>query len=314
VAPIRIAVIGVGKIARDQHLPVLAGNPDFVLAALVSRSDPNMGVPWFPTLDDLLASDIGVDAVALCTPTEVRYELAARAMRHGLNCLLEKPPAATLSEFEALRAVADETGATLFVAWHSRHAACVDQARQWLAGRQIVSAQITWREDVRQWHPEQDWIWEPEGFGVFDPGSNALSIATRILPRPIFLTAATLQVPANRNAPIAAAMTFSDGHGATITMDIDWRQIGPQSWDIAVETDAGTLLLANGGANLALPGDSRVFGEAVYGGLRAEYEGLYARFAALIGAGQSEADIAPLRHVADAFLRGRREIVAAFDD
>ena len=313
-APIRIALIGVGKIARDQHLPIIAKSPDFALAALVSRCDPGMGVPWFATLDDLLASATRVDAVALCTPTSVRYELAATAMHKGLGCLLEKPPAATLSEFEALRQVAGETGATLFVAWHSRHAACVDQAQKWLAGRQILSAKITWREDVRHWHPGQDWIWEPEGFGVFDPGSNALSIITQILPRPIFLTGATLQVPANRNAPIAADLAFTDGHGASIAMDLDWRQTGPQSWDIDVETDAGMLSLTNGGANLSLPGQSRLWGEAVYGGLRAEYAGLYARFAALIKAGQTDADIAPLRHVADAFLRGRRETVDAFYD
>ena len=33
----RVAVIGVGKIAQDQHLPVIAKNPQFELAALVSQ-------------------------------------------------------------------------------------------------------------------------------------------------------------------------------------------------------------------------------------------------------------------------------------
>ena len=310
--PIRIAVIGVGKIARDQHLPVIAANPEFELAALVSREDPAMAAPWFPTLDALLDSNTPVDAIALCTPTKIRYQPATKAMQHGLHCLLEKPPAATLSEFEAMRSVSQDTGSTLFVAWHSRYAACVEMARQWLAQRKILSAAVSWREDVRHWHPGQSWIWEPEGFGVFDPGSNALSIATAILPRPFFLTEATLCIPANRAAPIAADLTFSDGHDLTVTMEFDWRQTGPQSWDIVVETDAGTLSLTNGGANLSLPGDPQIHGAGVYGGLRAEYAGLYARFAALIAAGQSEADIAPLRHVADAFLRGRRTTVEAF--
>lgn len=310
--PIRIAVIGVGKIARDQHLPVIAANPDFELAALVSRTDPALAAPWFPTLDALLDSDTAVDAIALCTPTQIRYGPATLAMRRGLHCLLEKPPAATLSEFEAMRTVAHDTGSTLFVAWHSRHAACVDMARQWLAQRTILSAAVTWREDVRHWHPGQAWIWEPEGFGVFDPGSNALSIATAILPRPFFLTEATLSIPANRAAPIAADLTFTDGRDLTITMALDWRQTGTQSWDIVVETDAGTLALTNGGANLSLPGDPHIHGAGVYGGLRAEYTGVYERFAALIATRQSEADIAPLRHVADAFLRGRRQTVDAF--
>ena len=58
---------------------------------------------------------------------------------------------------------------------------------------------------MRRWHPGQAWIWEPGGFGVFDPGINALSIATSIF-APFFLTAARLDFPENRDAPIAAAL------------------------------------------------------------------------------------------------------------
>jgi len=41
---------------------------------------------------------------------------------------------------------------------------------------------------------------------------------------------------------------------------------------------------------------------------------LYARFATLIHSGCSDVDTTPLRLVADAFLRGHRETVEAFDD
>jgi D-galactose 1-dehydrogenase len=48
--------------------------------------------------------------------------------------------------------------------------------------------------------------------------------------------------------------------------------------------------------------------------VESEYTNLYNRFAELIRDGHSEVDIAPLRHVADAFLRGDRAVVAAFED
>lgn len=35
----RIAIVGVGKIARDQHLPALAKSADFDLVATASRSN-----------------------------------------------------------------------------------------------------------------------------------------------------------------------------------------------------------------------------------------------------------------------------------
>lgn len=306
--PIRIAIVGIGKIARDQHVPAICGNGAFSLAATVSPHDAGLpGVPHHASLDALLAQGPAVDAVALCTPPQVRYDLAAQALSRGAHVFLEKPPGATLAEVEALKAQADKVGATLFAAWHSRFAAGVAPARAWLAERRIEKVSIVWREDVRVWHPGQAWIWQPGGLGVFDPGINALSIVTHILPRPFFLKDATLVLPENRAAPIAADLAFRDTAGAPIHMDLDWRQTGPQSWDIHVDTDAGTLRLSHGGAVLTLPSGTE-HGEDI------EYAGLYSRFATLIRGGRSDVDTAPLRLVADAFLRGRRETTDAFHD
>jgi D-galactose 1-dehydrogenase len=306
--PIRVAVVGLGKIARDQHLPALQANPAFALVATVCPFGASTdGVPGFATLEELRAAEVAVDAVAICTPPQVRCRVATEALGQGLHVLLEKPPAATLSEAAALVDLAAEAGLTIFAAWHSRFAAGVEPARQWLAGREVLGARITWREDVRVWHPGQAWIWQAGGFGVFDPGINALSIATRILPGGICLTDAELEIPANRDAPIAARLTMQTGAGAPIAADFDFRQTGPQTWDIEVETDAGTLLLSRGGSVLTLPGETRQASDA-------EYPALYARFAELIRSGSSEVDTAPLRLVADAFLRGRMLRTDAFDD
>ncbi|WP_327755053.1 Gfo/Idh/MocA family oxidoreductase [Sphingobium sp. SJ10-10] len=306
--PIRIAIVGIGKIARDQHVPAIRGNSAFSLAATVSPQDAGLeGVPHLASLDALLSEGPAVDAIALCTPPQVRYELASQALARGIHLFLEKPPGATLAEVAALEAQADKVGVSLFAAWHSRFAAGVAPARAWLAERKIEKVSIVWREDVRVWHPGQAWIWEPGGLGVFDPGINALSIVTHILPRPFFLRQATLVLPENRAAPIAADIVFRDTAGADIHMDLDWRQTGPQSWDIIVETDAGMLKLSQGGAVLSLPSGTE-HGEDI------EYAGLYSRFATLIRGGRSDVDTAPLRLVADAFLRGRRETTNAFYD
>ena len=45
---------------------------------------------------------------------------------------------------------------------------------------------------------------------MFDPGINALSIITRILPHALCLTEASLEFSENRDAPIAADLRFSD--------------------------------------------------------------------------------------------------------
>lgn len=304
--PIRIAIIGYGKIAKDQHVPSIAANPDFELAAVVSpRAHADEGVPVFADTREMVEAMPGkLDAVAVCTPPTVRLEVAAAAIQAGLAVLLEKPPAATLGEIEEMERIAREAKRTLFTAWHSQHAPGVAGAKSALAGRTVSSLQILWHEDVRKWHPGQEWIWAPGGFGVFDPGINALSIATRILEERLFIREATLAFPANRQTPIAARLGFAGGFEA----DFDWRYSEGERWTIKVGTDdGGAVELLDGGARLSVDGALQEVGTV------GEYPSLYARFAELIEAGQSEVDREPLRLVADAFLAGGRETVEPFD-
>ena len=69
--------------------------------------------------------------------------------------------------------------------------------------------EILWHEDVRKWHPGQQWIWEAGGFGVFDPGINAFSIATKIFPGTLLVSAAELSFPDGAETPIAAEIEFA---------------------------------------------------------------------------------------------------------
>jgi D-galactose 1-dehydrogenase len=307
VNPIRLALVGLGKIARDQHLPAIAANDRFVLAATASRNTAGVaGVPHARSLAELLTAGPAFDAVVLCTPPQNRYELATLALSHGLHVFLEKPPGATCTEVEILREQAERSQLSLLASWHSRFAPAVEPARTWLAERRIKHVTAVWHEDVRIWHPGQAWIWEFGGLGVFDPGVNALSILTRILPRPFFLARARLTFPSNRDAPIAANMLFRDTEAAEIVVDLDWRKAGTAVWDITVESDAGVLKLQRGGAMLSLPSGIDQQQER-------EYPALYAHFAKLVCSGRSDVDCTPLRLVADAFLCGDRQTVEAFD-
>ncbi|MDB5668802.1 MAG: gfo/Idh/MocA family oxidoreductase [Alphaproteobacteria bacterium] len=304
--PIRIAIVGYGKIAKDQHVPSIIADPRFELVAISTRSrDHGSGLPCYPEPEKLFTEFGGrLDAVAICTPPVVRHAIARDALRAGLHVLLEKPPAATLGEIEHLGGIARETGRTLYTGWHSQHAAGVARAAEALAGAKVAKLHISWLEDVRKWHPGQEWIWAPGGFGVFDPGVNALSIATRILPEPLFVREASLLFPENKQAPIAATLTFA---GDDMRAEMDWRFTEGEQWTIRAETDAGrTVELRDGGARLFIDGVQQEVGE------HGEYPSIYNRFAELIESGASEVDREPLRIVADAFMVGRRELTEPF--
>lgn len=307
-APIRLAIVGVGKIVRDQHLPAVAKNPDFQLVAAASRNGVVDGIDNYTSIEAMLAARPEIDAVSLCMPPQFRYAAALAALQAGKHVFLEKPPGATISEVEDLKRIAAAKGVSLLASWHSRHAPAVEHARAFLAASPIRSVGISWKEDVRHWHPNQAWIWEPGGLGVFDPGINALSILTHILPQPVFLTAATLAFPENRAAPIAADLSFTNAEGLTVEAVFDWRQTGRQSWDIEAETEKGAMRLADGGARLFIDG------VLAFEAPEQEYPELYRRFSEIIKTGTSDADISPLIHVADAFMLGRRKVVDAFHD
>ncbi len=305
-ARIKIAIVGLGKIARDQHIPSLRSSDAFELIAVASPHGKLDGVPSFGDIETLLQAIPDVAAVALCTTPQVRYEIARFALEHGRHVLLEKPPGVTVSEALALTELARQKGVALFASWHSRHARAVEPARVWLAERKILSATITWKEDVRVWHPGQPWIWQAGGLGVFDPGINALSILTRIVPGALALTSAELSYPSNCQTPIAARLSLKGPRGAMTYVELDFLQTGPQTWNIDVETDGGRLGLSMGGSVMTLDG------EPVETAQTAEYPALYAHFAELVRRRDIDADYAPLQLVADAFLCGRRVEVEPF--
>lgn len=303
-----IAIVGVGEIARNQHIPSIHANADFEFCAAVSRNQKTDGVPNFASISEMLKSNVEVDAVSLCVPPQVRFDMAYEALKAKKHVLLEKPPGISVVEVERLVELAENEGVSLFATWHSRYAAAVKIAKEWLSEKKIKSVKIIWKEDVKHWHPGQKWIWQAGGMGVFDPGINALSILTHIMNAPFHLENAKLEFPENCETPIAANMKFTGQNGLEIAAEFDWRQDGTQYWDIHVETTEGNIHLAEGGSKMFI--NDMLHFEAP----EAEYPNIYARFADLLKTSQSDVDIMPLKHVADAFMLGKRIVVDPFFD
>jgi predicted dehydrogenase len=305
---VKLGLVGYGAIARAQHEPAIAAADGIELVAIADPAAGHDRLPVYPTLAAMLAAHPEITAVSLCQPPVARSPAAREAIAASRHVMLEKPPTVDLAEAEALADLAREAGITLFAAWHSRAAAAVGAAKDWLAGTAVRSVRIDWKEDVRHWHPGQRWIWKEGGFGVFDPGINALSILTEIMPGPVDLVRADLEVPANCATPIGARLEMAGLGPCIIEAEFDWRQTGPQTWTIACETDKGTLVLSEGGNRLAIDGKEQAVGP------EGEYPALYARFAELVARGESDADFEPLRLVEEALVRGRSSSTAPFAD
>ena len=300
----KVALVGIGKIAKDQHVPSIATSDEWDLAATVSREGTVEGAPAYTDIDTMLAENPDIGVVSLCLPPVPRYDFAAACLRAGRHVMLEKPPGATLAECYDLGAMAADAGVVLFATWHSRMAKGVQAAKAALTGKTVESGHIDWKENVRQWHPDQDWVFEPGGMGVLDPGINALSILTEVLPNPVHLKSATLHTPSNRQTPIQAELTFTGG----ITASLDWLREGQQTWEQRFTTTDGTVVhLLEGGNRCVVDGEEQKVSNL------GEYPALYARMTDLVRLGKSSVDLAPMIHVSDIMTLGTRKDAPDFE-
>ena len=298
--PIRIGLVGLGKIARDQHIPTIASSPAFELAACVSRGNAQPGVPVFSDVGQMLRS-AALDAVAIATPPAPRHGIARACIDAGVDVLLEKPPCSTLGEAQDLARRAGQAGQVLFAAWHSQFNEAVERAAAITRSEGLASLVIEWLEDAGKWHPGQQWPWEPGGFGVFDAGMNALSIVSRLSVDALLVESAMLTLHEAGQQAVAAEVTFRAPEGPFMGR-FDWRHRGEERWSIEARTQAGTQVsLRGGGAEL------RIGGRLIVSRSN-EYEGVYTEFARLIAARESRMDLEPLRVVADILLKGNRKI------
>lgn len=304
--PIRLGLVGYGKIAQDQHVPAIHASDRFELVAVATLGQHCPGVPNFSSLAELLAEGPDVDAIAFCTPPQGRFALVEQALKAGKHVLVEKPPCSTLGEALALIDEVNAAGVSGLFAWHSRFAPGVRNAVQWLEGKTLKQVRIDWKEQVRKWHPGQAWIWQAGGLGVFDPGINALSIVTELLPRALFVESAHLSVPSNCQSPIAASLQMRSGEGVRVDAELDFDHTVNEQWSIELHSDEGVMRLDAGGAQVSIDGVKQGVSE------EGEYPAMYGHFARLIDAGKSDLDLQPLRIVADSFFVGSKEAVAAF--
>jgi D-galactose 1-dehydrogenase len=306
--PIRLGLVGYGKIAQDQHVPAIRRSDRFELVAVATLGQHCPDVPNFSSLAELLEQGPQVDAIAFCTPPQGRFALVEQALRAGKHVLVEKPPCSTLGEALALIDEVNAAGVSGLFAWHSRFAPGVLNAKQWLEGKTLKQVRIDWKEQVRKWHPGQAWIWQAGGLGVFDPGINALSIITELLPRALFVESAHLNVPGNCQSPIAASLQMRSGEQVRVVAELDFDHSVNEQWSIELECEEGVMRLDAGGAQVTLDGVSQEVSE------EGEYPVMYAHFARLIQAGKSDLDLQPLRIVADSFFVGSKTTVADFHE
>jgi 2-hydroxy-4-carboxymuconate semialdehyde hemiacetal dehydrogenase len=140
----RIALAGTGAFGI-KHLDGLANIDGVTVTAVVSRRIEQAeevarkyGVPVATTdLDEVLARD-DVDAVILCTPTQLHASQTVAAMRAGKHVQVEIPVADSWADAQQVQRVQQETGLTCMVG-HTRR---FNPSHQWVR-RRILAGELS---------------------------------------------------------------------------------------------------------------------------------------------------------------------------
>ncbi|MFA5312646.1 MAG: Gfo/Idh/MocA family oxidoreductase [Methanomassiliicoccales archaeon] len=127
---LRVGVIGVGSMGQN-HVRVYSEVADLVgvhdaFKEQSTKVAQRFNIGSFDNLDDLLDR---VDAVSICTPTSIHYEMAMKVIGRGRSLLIEKPFTGNSRQAEELTRFAEKEGVTLASGFIERFNPIVSVAR-----------------------------------------------------------------------------------------------------------------------------------------------------------------------------------------
>lgn len=123
---VKFAVVGCGHIGK-RHAEMILRHPEAALVALCDIADrtalniEQYDVPFFSSVDELLAADITIDVVNICTPNGLHASQAIKALNAGKHVVCEKPLSLTKADCEAIIFKAMQMSKQVFCVMQNRY-------------------------------------------------------------------------------------------------------------------------------------------------------------------------------------------------
>lgn len=186
--PIRIAIVGCGRIAKNHFGAIERHAEDLELVAvgdanpavLAAHADAHQ-VPGYTALPELIEK-ARPDLIALCTPSGLHPEQTITAARHGVHVMTEKPMATRWGDGVRMVKACDEAGVHLFVVKQNRRNAtlqllkrAVDEKR---FGRiHLVHLNVFWSRP-QSYYDQAKWrgTWEFDGGAFMNQASHYVDL------------------------------------------------------------------------------------------------------------------------------------------
>ncbi len=136
-APLRVGVVGCGRVAWKRHLPVLKRLPGVEVVGVVDldaerarRTAAAFGISRWHQDARALLEHPSLDVVAVCVPAQSHAEIAVAALDSGRSVLIEKPLATTLEDCDRILESASRSPGKAAVGFHLRSHRLLREARR----------------------------------------------------------------------------------------------------------------------------------------------------------------------------------------
>jgi UDP-N-acetyl-2-amino-2-deoxyglucuronate dehydrogenase len=183
----RVGVVGCGRISKN-HFDAIRKVDGLTLAAVADAdaerartAGEQLGVPWFKSLDEMLAST-DLDIVTVCTPSGMHAAQGAAAARAGKHVVTEKPMAISLAQADELVKACDDAGVQLFVVKQNRLNPPIQLLKRAIdKGRfgRIYLANVTVRwQRPQEYYDAEPWrgTWEFDGGAIMNQASHYVDL------------------------------------------------------------------------------------------------------------------------------------------
>lgn len=196
-----LAIIGAGLAAQTFHIPAFSGCEGVQIAAVYDRNGDKArsaaaraGARPYTDYGELL-KDPGVDAVSICTRTDLHCSMAVAAARAGKHVFLEKPMAMDAAQAEEICAAVEENGVVFMLGMLNRfrtEALIINDRRERGLMGEIYHADARWIR--RRGVPANPWFSRKAlsgGGAAIDIGVHAIDLAWYLMgcPEPLSVSA-----------------------------------------------------------------------------------------------------------------------------
>jgi predicted dehydrogenase len=133
----KVAVIGCGTIARNEHIKAYCSNNLAEIKYLVDIKQERAlelakiyNVPFIETDFRKILDDTEVEAVSICTPNDTHAPMAIACLNAGKHVLCEKPAALSMEQVVEMKAAADRNNRILNIGVVNRYNTAVNKIKQ----------------------------------------------------------------------------------------------------------------------------------------------------------------------------------------